>query len=217
MRKRLLLRLAEVELLLLRHLLRACLLPPAVSTHASTAIFKTRLVSSFVAAVENLLQRFRLQRWFGCLFFLNNKKNQVPCSSCGTMNAMGFLKCVSCKARGAGAPDAAAPAVEAAASSSSSEEEIASLKKQLEEANAKVAELEKKGLAGAPQTAGGTAVLASRLARQLAQAEKERDEAKAALAGAGAGSEDAMELVSLRNKVRSESEIFVLLIVFRLR
>ncbi len=124
------------------------------------------------------------------------------------MNAMGFLKCVSCKARGAGAVEAAAPVVEAPAPSSvggASEEEIASLRKQLEEANNKIAELEKKSVTGAPQTAGGTAVLASRLARQLAQAEKERDDARAALAGAGAGSDDAMELVNLRNKVCYQS------------
>jgi predicted Zn-dependent protease len=88
------------------------------------------------------------------------------------MNAMGFLKCVSCKARAAGAVEVVAPAAESNASSSSggvSEEELNSLKKQLEEANNKIAEMEKKSLTGAPQTAGGTAVLASRLARQLAQ------------------------------------------------
>lgn len=106
-------------------------------------------------------------------------KKKVPCGSCGTMNAMGYIKCVSCKARAAGAVDvAAAPAAAeatplASSGGGASEEELASLRKQLEEANAKIAELEKKSLTGAPQTAGGTAVLASRLARQLAQAEKE--------------------------------------------
>jgi chromosome segregation ATPase len=76
------------------------------------------------------------------------------------------------------------------------------LRSQLEEAKKKIADMEKKGVSSAPTSAGGTAVLASRLARQLAQAEKERDEAKQALGAAGSGGDDAAELISLRNKVK---------------